>query len=245
MKGIKKTLIASAFACAAFNAHAERSPLSFGIKGKVGASSAIINDDAKINNKKLESSFISNPAFSLAAGLFGEYAFTDSIGAGLELLYANQKANLKGAEEKQENSDKNNNNNNGISISTHALSVPMYLSIYLMGREDELGILSLKAGPVFSYQFKANCSANDKKIELTDQKEKELSIFNVGLSAAVNYEFNCGISFEAIYACNFLSTFKNESQTIFENNNVSGLKKLNMQSLGIGVAYNLAPICFS
>ena len=242
MKGIKKTLMAGAFACAAFNVQAEVQPFSYGIK--VGPSlSPIVGYDkgVKIGNKEATHSFFDTPF--VFGNIYSEYAFTDHIGMGLEVGYMKQGATLTGRDEnKKEQKEEGSSSTTApsISIVSHGIAVPLHLCIYPLGREEEDGVLRVMVGGSLFVPLGSTYKSDDKEIKLTSEQEKQEPGVDIALAGGIGYELPNGLSFEARYSyglMNRLPTEKDKEQTIF--NNATGLKKLNIQTATIGVGYNL------
>lgn len=232
MKSIKKTLMASFLACAAFNAQAEVSPWGYGIKAGAGTSSAVSHSEAKINDKAIKGNFLDTVCGF--GNLYAEYAFTDYIGAKIEGGYLRQGASLKAGEGDTDPS---------ISMVSHGIAVPLQLCIYPMGREEEEGILKVMLGATMHMPLKLTCKADNNELSLDDKQKKECSGLDLAGALGVGYELPFGLSMEAKYNYGFLNKFKIENkndQSIYQN--VQGLKELHVQHLTVGVGYNFASL---
>lgn len=236
MKRIKKTLMAGFLACATFNAQAEVSPWGYGIKGGIGTSSAASHSEAKVNNKAIKGSFLDT--LCGFGNFYGEYAFTDYIGAKLEGGYLRQGARLKAGED---------DNDPSISMASHGIAIPVQLCIYPMGREEEEGILKVMLGATVHVPLQLTYkSGNNKKLEelsLNDNQKKECPGLDLAGTFGLGYELPFGLSIEAKYNYGFLNRFKTENnsdQTIFDN--VKGLNSLHVQHLTVGMGYNFASL---
>lgn len=255
MKRIKKTLIAGVLACSIFNnAQAELSPFSYGLKVGGSISSSVgHNDEAKLDDKSLDNKFFDNPF--VFGSVFGEYAFTDYIGAGLEVGYLKQGATLTKEEDATASNTNNTNNSTtatnepeSIGLSSHTLTVAPSLCIYPLGREEEEGILKICLGHTLSFPFSTGYTHKDKEVTgLTDDQKKEGPGLDVSANIKIGYEFLFGLSIEAGYGYGFLNRFTLESDkatTIFHQNalDLKDLKSMNVHNVTLGLGYNFASL---
>ncbi|CAH2559928.1 porin family protein [Cardinium endosymbiont of Oedothorax gibbosus] len=236
MKGIKKTLMAGVLACATFNAHAEVSPWGFGVKGYGGVSSAVrYSEKAKIDNKQAESDFFSNGTFG--GHVYGEYAFTNIFGVGLEGGYMMQKITFTGKTKEKENKDEKNNT---ASMTSHSIAIGPYLCAYPLGREEEQGILKIMLG---AYPYFPLKSTRKEGSQEEDIKNDPKPSYDIALAGAVAYEFPFGLSLEAKYSHGLMNRFKtekNQDQAILKT--VNHLKEAHVQHATIGIGYNFASL---
>lgn len=228
--------MAGVLACATFNAHAEVSPWGFGVKAYGGVSSAVrYSEKAKINDKEAESGFFSSPAFG--GHIYGEYAFTDIFGFGLEAGYMMQKITFTG---KTEDKDKKDDKNDTASMASHGIAIGPYLCVYPLGREEEQGILKIMLGAYPYFPLKSTRKEGGKD-EAIDKDPKPS--YDIALAGAVAYEFPFGLSLEAKYSHGLLNRFKTEKdqdQTILKA--VHNLSKASVQHATLGIAYNFASL---
>ena len=252
MKRIKKTLIAGLFACGAFNAQAEVSPFSYGLKAGLSLTPyASFNDDAKINNNKPEHSYLDNPF--ICGGLYGEYAFNDYVGLRLEAGYLRQGFTLKANNPASASSSTSSTATSGnasttsessISMNSHGVEVPLALAIYPLGREEGEGILKVMVGPAFYLPLLTTCKQDESELaSLTNSQKKELPSFDIAVNAGLGYEFPFGLHIESKYGWAFMNRFQpngTSQQTIFSN--ATNLKEANPHYTALTVGYNLASL---
>lgn len=242
MKGIKKTLMAGVLACATFNAQAEVSPWSYGAKVGPSICPYVMHDkDAKIGGKEVEHKFFDN--LFVSGGLYGEYAFTDYFGMGLEAIYMKQGATLTKMEEEKEG-DASNSTKSSINMASHGVALPIYLSIYLLGRGDEEGILKLTLGAAPYLPFSTSYSKDGQELtNLTEDQKKERPRFDIPVHVGLGYEFPFGLAIEAVGHVGLMNRFnteKNKSQTIFHQG--VQIKELKPTHVAINIGYNFASL---
>ncbi|MDD9139682.1 MAG: PorT family protein [Candidatus Cardinium sp.] len=265
MKGIKKTLVAGALACATLNAaQAECSPWSYGVKAGLSVSS-ICGIDEKVKFVVGGKEEVENPMFALPfvnGFVYGEYAFTDYIGMELGVGYMQLGGTLCKKDDKSASGNNNNSNNSGsnnsgsksepaFKIASHGLCVPLSLCIYPMGREEGEGIFKLFVGTSAYLSMKKVLKFKDTgKDSYEDNPELSkvnLKTFDIGVQGGVGYEFSFGLSLEARYGYHFMNRIETDSTTKPEDQfktvgNLENFDKVNNRYFMVNVGYNIASL---
>lgn len=259
MKVVKKTLIAGVLTCAALNAQAADAdaipysnaqtgvcPFSYGIKAGVSISSLHSFGEAKLGGKAAQNSFFDN--FFATGALYGEYAFTDYIGIGLEAGYMQQGGSLHGEEAQNANANATTPSAPSVEMTTHGIVVPLSVYCYPMGREVDEGILKIGLGasgylPIGDPKLK-NMGKELPLKGLSDTQKKEFPGLDVAAHVSLGYELTCGVSFEARYGFGFLNRFggkdSGKDQTILQN--CKDLKEMKSHYVTAGLGYNIASL---
>ncbi|AWN81665.1 porin family protein [Candidatus Cardinium hertigii] len=260
MKGIKKTLVAGALACATLNAaQAECSPWSYGVKAGLSVSSICgIDEKVRFVVGAKEEGF-ENPMFALPfvnGFVYGEYAFTDYIGMELGAGYMQLGGTLCKKEDNSASANNNNSNNSGsksepaCKIASHGLYVPLSLCVYPMGREEGEGIFKLFVGTSAYFSMKKVLkfkeTGKDTYEENPELNKVDLETFDVGVQGGIGYEFSFGLSLEARYGHHFMNRIKDNSTTKpddqFAKVKINGLTKVNNRYFMVNVGYNIASL---
>jgi len=224
---MKKTVLALASAFTIFATtlvKAQDMPFGFGIKGG-GINSVITGlEEAKKPFGGSETGLLNAGG---QVGLFGEYAFHENVGVGLEALYALQGGSFT----------KKGDKNKSYGISIHQVNIIPLLRIYPMGREEDEDILSLHLGPDFVIPFIG--SAQEKGQKAQDIKA-DLNAFGVGILGGVSYEFAFGLQTELRGSYGFMDVFKEDSNFKTQTLGIAKDKATNSWYTSFNLGYNFA-----
>lgn len=193
---MKKTALAiiSALSICAHSLQAQDNAFSFGVRGGLVNSGILGLDEA--TKPFSGNNTIINPWVNL--GLYGEYAFHDNVGAGLDIFYT---AKRGGFVSKQ-------NKDNNYTIAIHQISAMPMVKFYPLGREEDEGVLSIHVGGIFSFPMMASGQEKNKDSQSIDGAN--LSI-GMGLSGGGDYEFPFGLLIGLRGGYDFTSVFKEDA----------------------------------
>jgi len=205
-------------------------PYAFGIKaGFVNSNLTNFLKGKEVNgNEKTQDDKFYNPG--VIGSLYGEYAFHDNVGAGLEAGYffgvadswkskedkKEEKKDEKKEEKKEEKKDDKKETYRNLNF--QAVKISPYVAIYPLGREDkeEMGILSINInGDVYlpiSAKWSGKQDGNDLKDAEKEIKKEKLAAFGLGAGAAVSYEFPFGLIAELKGGYAFTDFWKKEEK---------------------------------
>jgi hypothetical protein len=162
--------------------------------------------------------------------LYGEYAFNDNVGIGLEAGYFYGRVG---------SFTKKGNDKDIYKIDLQKVNGYLAFKYYPMGREDENGILKIHVGPDFSIPVAAEHKKNDGNGEKIDRNE--LAPFGVGAKGGIGYQFPFGLELDARFSFGFTNLFKDDSKFKKETLGITDEKdKTNLMSANIAVGYNFA-----
>jgi hypothetical protein len=221
--------LASAFLIVAIsNVKAQEMPLSFGIKGGFLNGNFTGLDKGKGSWASDSESPMFNPSFNV--GAFGEYAFHDYVGAGLDVTYGmiNDGIHQKGNDKKK------------VSLNIQQLSIIPMVKFYPMGRDIDECILNVHVGPEIILPLTANAEIDDK--EDKKFKKDEINSFNIAACGGVGYEFPVGILLEARGSYGFMDVFTDKSNFKTTNEGLQLPKDTAVMPwyLNLSLGYNFA-----
>jgi hypothetical protein len=230
MKKVGSALASAFLIFVGFAAQAQEMPFGFGIKagylnpaltGLKGATLGTKGGTVDVD--------LFNPSFNV--GLFGEYAFHDYVGAGLETYYALTGARLS----------KSENTKEYMTIRIHQASIIPMLKVYPMGRNIDEMIFNIHLGPEVLIPFKASYKYNDKDAA-DDINKKDLSTINVAGFGGFGVEFPFGLLVELRGSYGFMSTFKKEKDNAFRKDVLKVKEDSNQNAwyANLALGYNFA-----
>jgi hypothetical protein len=220
-------------------------PYAFGIKGNF-VHSKLTNFLKGVGRSDEEAKTLKDVFFNPGGifSLYGEYAFHEMIGAGLEAGYFFGRVGRYDVTDKRENYT---------SIVLQSITLSPYLAIYPFGRDqkEEIGIMYVNIGPdmYIPVTAKAGGQENGKNIS-NEESEKRLKKdgvkkFGIGARLAVGYEFSFGMTAELKGGYAFTDFFDKEKKDPEKTGKlVEGKKDANSQlwNLGVAFGYNLATL---
>jgi outer membrane protein W len=205
-------------------------PFGFGIKGGFLNSNVTGLDKAKGTWADASESPLFNPSYQ--AGLFGEFAFHDYVGAGLDLMYErmHDSINKKGDDKKT------------VSFNIQQMSIIPLVKFYPMGRDIDSGILNVHVGPEFILPLMTDASIDDKEAKDLIKKD-DLNSYNIAAFGGVGYEFPVGLLLEARGSYGFMDVFTKTSPFKTEAKKALGLAEndsVNPWYVNLSLGYNFA-----
>ncbi len=225
MKKIALVLASTFFMIGGNSLQAQEMPLSVGVKGGLFTPYFTNLDKAK---GSWGSASEANP-FNLSynVGLFGEYAFHDYVGVGLDALYARNTVQV----------NKKGDGKTNIETTIHQANVGLMAKFYPMGRDIDEGVLNIHVGPEFIIPFLASYTDSGKNA--TDIPGDQLNKFNMGGLLGVGYDFPFGLLVELRGGYAFLNdVFTDNSAFKTSTLKVDKAEKLNPFYGNLSVGYN-------
>ncbi|XWN34636.1 MAG: outer membrane beta-barrel protein [Roseivirga sp.] len=201
---MRKAIIALGSVCmlfAAASVKAQEQPLRFGLEGGLSASRIMWLDEMKIEDKKTENS----TRIWGSGGAFVSYAFHEYIGIKSGVYYAGLGDT---ASQKKEKEEKETSSKKKFSLSTNHILVPVAVSIFPMGHDPEEGIFNMDLG--VQAQFPLGAEVEGEGDMKSKFKKEFLNMFDLGIIAAIGYEFPIGLTIENKYSFGLMGIFKRE-----------------------------------
>lgn len=206
---------------------AQEMPFGFGIKaGYLNPTLTELKDATKPFAGGAVKEDLVNPSFN--AGLFGEYAFHDYIGAGIEAYYAMTGARFH----------KDGGVDDKMVIRIQQINAIPMLKIYPMGRNIDETIFNIHLGPELCMPLKATYKHNEK--EETNLDKKELNSFNVAGFGGLGVEFPFGLLLEARGSYGFMGAFTKDSKFKTDTLGLKEDKNNNPWYANVVLGYNFA-----
>ena len=197
-------------------------PFSFGIKG--GFVNSMILGLGKTGHKDTAETSTFNPGANVA--IYGEYAFHENVGFGLEGSYT------YGTVAKLVNKDGKKH----VTLDAQKISMVPSVIFYPMGREDEDGILKLFVGGDLSVlPLKASISSTETG-RTADDIKKDITPLGIGAVAGVGYEFPFGLVLDFRTGYSFTDLFIKDATS--KKNNLNITNETNLLATTLSVGYN-------
>jgi len=162
--------------------------------------------------------------------LYGEYAFNDNVGVGIEAGYFYGRVG---------SFTKKGSDKDIYKINLQNVNGYLAFKFYPMGREDENGILKIHVGPDFSIPVCAEGKENEKDAIKIDRNE--LTSFGIAAKGGVGYQFPFGLELDARFSFGLTNLFKEDSNFKKTKLEITETKdKTNLMHASLSVGYNIA-----
>jgi hypothetical protein len=167
----------------------------------------------------------------LLASAYGEYAFHDNVGAGLEAGFGFGQVGKLSNEKDQKSKP--------YSISMQNITVSPYVKFYPLGREDENGILytSIKANWLVTLAVEGK-QEESKTEDKAQDKDIALGSFGAGLNAG--WEFPFGLFTEVVFNYAFMGPLKKDQE--FQKTKLGLNEEVQLWDGGVALGYNFAAL---